>query len=175
MLAFVSPKYFASEFCKREWGTFADYETDSLPPDSIAVIYLTDIPGLKKRTDKWTSDLMRRQYMDIRKWVLKDGKFMTPKDALAQVKELDASIIDKMKLAQVRASGPYTVPPHNKYFSGRKDELAEIHTTLAESRIGVITAVQGLAGMGKSALAFEYAHAYAHEYPGGCFLLPCAG
>jgi len=35
--------------------------------------------------------------------------------------------------------------------------------------------VQGVGGMGKSALAFEYAHSYAAEYPGGRYLIRGSG
>ena len=65
------------------------------------------------------------------------------------------------------------MPPHNRNFVGRVNELRRLRESLALGRIGAIAAVHGLGGMGKTALAFEYAHAFAGEYPGGRFLVPC--
>src|SRR5208337_2985511 len=42
-------------------------------------------------------------------------------------------------------------------------------------QLGVLTAVHGLGGMGKTALATEYAYAFAHEYPAGRWQIRCEG
>ena len=47
------------------------------------------------------------------------------------------------------------MPPHNRNFVGRVDELRRLRETLALDRVGAIAAVNGLGGMGKTALAFE--------------------
>src|SRR5262249_43653466 len=41
--------------------------------------------------------------------------------------------------------------------------------------VGALTAVNGIGGIGKSALALVYGYAYGHEYPGGRFWIPAAG
>ena len=45
---------------------------------------------------------------------------------------------------------------------------------LLQSQIGVITAVHGIPGIGKSMLAFAYAWGYGYKYPGGRFLIQAA-
>ena len=42
-------------------------------------------------------------------------------------------------------------------------------------QLGVISAVHGIGGLGKTALAIQYAYAYADFYPGGRWLVGCAG
>ena len=63
----------------------------------------------------------------------------------------------------------------NPSFVGRRDELRRLREMLTSGTVGVITAVHGLGGVGKTALANEYAHAFASEYPGGRWLLHCEG
>src|SRR5208283_2392158 len=38
---------------------------------------------------------------------------------------------------------------------------------------GIISGVHGLGGIGKTELAFTYAHAFASAYPGGRFIISC--
>src|SRR5262249_5513811 len=66
-------------------------------------------------------------------------------------------------------------PAHNRNFVGRVDEMRRLREPLLCGRVGAITAMHGLGGIGKTALAFEYAHAFAAEYPGGRYLLPVEG
>jgi tetratricopeptide (TPR) repeat protein len=61
------------------------------------------------------------------------------------------------------------VPPRDLNFIGRDKRLAELHTLLMDAdRPAAITqaAIHGLGGIGKTALAAEYAHRYADEYGG---------
>lgn len=45
-----------------------------------------------------------------------------------------------------------------------------LHT--CTNKVGVITAVHGLGGMGKTELAIEYAHMHAGTYAAGMWLVP---
>jgi tetratricopeptide (TPR) repeat protein len=61
------------------------------------------------------------------------------------------------------------VPPRDEKFTGREDDLAEIHRMLTGAdnvAPGKPIALYGLGGTGKSALAAEYAHRYANDYVG---------
>lgn len=46
---------------------------------------------------------------------------------------------------------------------------------VALDKVGMLTAITGLDGVGKTTLAIEYSHAFAHEYPGGCWQVRCHG
>ncbi len=67
------------------------------------------------------------------------------------------------------------VDRHNERFVGRTFELRRLRELVGLNKVGVLTAVHGLGGMGKTALAVEYAHTFAHEYPGGRWQVRCEG
>ena len=69
------------------------------------------------------------------------------------------------------------VPPHNKNFTGRADVLAQLRRHTEASKTAVLLskeslpqAVQGLGGVGKTAVAIEYAYKYGHEYDLVCWI-----
>jgi tetratricopeptide (TPR) repeat protein len=69
------------------------------------------------------------------------------------------------------------VPPRNKNFTGRADVLAQLRSRTAANNTAVLLskeslprAVQGLGGVGKTAVAIEYAYKYGHEYDLVCWI-----
>lgn len=78
---------------------------------------------------------------------------------------------------QFQASLPSRVrlPPRNPKFSGRVEELENIKLALESNNLTAITALHGIAGIGKSALALEYAYKHADLYPGGRLFLSVEG
>src|SRR5262245_43605101 len=73
-------------------------------------------------------------------------------------------------------SGVGNVDFHNPHFVGRVTELRRLRESFVQpGTIGVVASIDGRAGLGKTALALEYAHAYAHEYGGGCWQVRCEG
>jgi hypothetical protein len=59
------------------------------------------------------------------------------------------------------------LPPRNRGFTGRAALLQRLRTSLAEGSATAVTqvaAVHGLGGVGKTALALEFAHRYASDY-----------
>jgi hypothetical protein len=68
------------------------------------------------------------------------------------------------------------VDAHNPHFIGRGSSLRTLRENFVKpGHIGVVTAVNGIGGLGKTALAIEYAHAFADEYGGGRWQVRCAG
>jgi len=64
--------------------------------------------------------------------------------------------------------GLSNVRKHNENFTGREREIQDIRKTLDKEY--KIAAVHGLPGIGKSTVAYEYAHEFADFYGGGRFV-----
>ncbi|WP_020641858.1 AfsR/SARP family transcriptional regulator [Amycolatopsis balhimycina] len=74
--------------------------------------------------------------------------------------------------APMRPPVPRQLPAHTPRFAGRANELAELETLLEKSTQDgvatvVITAINGTAGVGKTALALHWAHHVAERFPDG--------
>jgi hypothetical protein len=71
---------------------------------------------------------------------------------------------------------PGNVDAPNPHFVGRVAEMQRLRDHFgANGTRGVLIAIHGLGGLGKTALALEYAHAYAQEYGGGRWQVRCEG
>ena len=72
-------------------------------------------------------------------------------------------------------ASPGNLRRQTPFFVGRKQELLDLHNHLGVGTIGVVTAVHGLGGQGKTELAVAYAHAFADCYPAGLWALRAEG
>src|SRR5262249_12128773 len=84
---------------------------------------------------------------------------------------LGQSICQRIDRARRALAVPGNVRGMTPYFVGRNPELAELHRLAGVGKIGLVTAVHGLGGQGKTELAVAYARGYADSYPLGLWSL----
>ncbi|HEX4225278.1 MAG TPA: BTAD domain-containing putative transcriptional regulator [Pseudonocardiaceae bacterium] len=72
------------------------------------------------------------------------------------------------QIATERVVRPAQLPPDLRVFAGRAEELARLTASIPLDGRGVpITAISGMAGVGKTTLAVHWAHDLAQRYPDG--------
>lgn len=193
-VAIVSPGYFRSEWCRREWQAWVDHEIARQTLGEAAFpIYVVEIPALSAgltaqqiaerlaALDPRNADalrlhfqqVVRRQFLQIKPF-FPEGFDALQRGALADtLAALARGLDEKNELIRNARETRSTIPPYNKRFVGRLDELQQLRQLLGGDKAGIIASVHGLGGIGKTELALTYAQAYALRYPGGRFLIPC--
>jgi len=180
LLAFLSPNYFKSEWCRREWEAWVEHEiARHVLSEGITPVYFVEVPGFPDAADQenaaWMGNYRRRQHFDLHPFVPQGVEALRHEALRARLAELERLIRERTERVDRAAASPNTVPDYNPCFVGRLRELDALFEMLSLRRMGVVAAVHGLGGMGKTELSFTYAHAFAHEYPGGRYLLRCEG
>lgn len=191
-LAVLSPNYFASAYCRREWEEYVRYEAmRQCLGEGVAPIYFVELPGLDSRGVEqsiagWVEELRKRQWCDLRPWHDAGNRALEDAHVAERLQSLQGEIKERLRRADRAQQSPTNIYRHNPQFVGRVRELTLLREALNErGSVGVVghkmqaaagaAAVYGLGGMGKTELALAYAHAFAWDYPGGRLLARCEG
>ncbi len=202
-IAVLSPRYFASDWCRREWEWWTRHEmhrhclrdgaapiyyvtVEGFPapksPDEIAAwVVAQDLrPGDPTAGDsaaiaRAVTGLLPRQAYDLRPFQPADLRAMAADALREKLARLSRQVRELLDRAARAERSPTDLPDYNPAFTGRVGDLVQLRQDLALGATGITAVVHGLGGIGKTELALAYAHAYAHEYPGGRYLVPCAG
>jgi tetratricopeptide (TPR) repeat protein len=93
-----------------------------------------------------------------------------------QIAAIDRAIAQRLDAALLASLAPGNLDASYSNFVGRSRELRQMHSALIAGKVGAVCALYGLGGQGKSALAVQYAYAYAGSYAaGGRWFLPSEG
>ena len=146
----------------------ADIQRRNRGDDFILVPWFAKGPEVLRELDaaERLAELRAHPQSDDRKLLLLDNRLTAIDRAIARR-------LDRAALAQL---APGNLDGSYSHFVGRHRELRQLHSGLVADRIGLVAAVHGLGGQGKTALAIQYAYAYAEHYAsGGRWFLPCEG
>ena len=181
LLACLSPAYIESDYCQWEFTEYLKHEVARLcVGEGVAGVYFVEVPGwedkgFEQRCAAWVAELRRRQHFDLRPWYGAGVAALRDAAVQEQMARLNEQLAERVRRGE-RAEGSLgNVDAPNPHFIGRVGEMRRLREALALGRVGVLAAVHGLGGVGKTALAIEYAHAFAHEYGGGRWQLRCSG
>ena len=196
-IAILSPNYLASPWCRLELEDYVRHEQSVAPGgQGVRPIYFASVPELegdKQAAEEleWVvQELQRRNrdaglnWCDWREAGVDALLQLDVEDRLADLAEnpqppldvfaggigtLSTKIGERLNDAALAelAGGLGNLQASHVHFVGRGAEMAEIHRNLIENRAQIVTALHGLGGQGKSALARQYAHAFASYYAAG--------
>jgi len=181
LLACLSPSYLKSEYCEWEFNEYLKHEIARAHfGDGVAPIYFVEVPGwgekgFEQKYGTWVAELRRRQHFDLRPWFHLGEESLHEVAVRERMSLLNVQLKDRITRGERAEHRLGNVGGHNPHFIGRTTELRRLRETVAFGGAGVLTIVHGLGGMGKTALAIEYARAFAHEYGGGCWQVRTEG
>ena len=182
LLACLSPSYLKSEYCEWEFVEYLKYEIGHLQGlGGVAPIYFVQVPGWEdkdfdRRCAAWVAELRRRQSFDLRPWYEQGEEALREAAVRERMARLNQQIAETILRGERAEKSLGNVDAHNPHFIGRMTILRQLRENFVKpGNIGVVTAVNGVGGLGKTALAIEYAHAFADEYGGGRWQVRCAG
>jgi len=165
-LAFLTTSYLESDHCEWDLNEYLKSEiTRGLAGDGIVVVDAIDWTrwpkeGLNQTFVERFRDVRRRRNFEFH------GELEKP-EALHQ---LASQISRLIRLIERSENSRGNIDPFNPHFTGRSSELEHIRESLA---LGKLCVLSGAAGIGKTSIAVEYAHAYAGEYGGGRWQVSC--
>lgn len=180
LLLILSPNYLDSPYCEWEIVEYLKYEyARATQGDGVAQIYFMEIPGLDgpgfaEKAKAWIEKVSRRQRFDFRPWYNDGADSLKETDVKTRLEELKKSLHDRILRMRRVANALGNLPAPNIRFVGREREMKLLHESVGLGKFGVLTAVHGMGGLGKTAIAFQYAYAYADFYPGGRWQIGCA-
>jgi tetratricopeptide (TPR) repeat protein len=180
LLLILSPHYIDSPYCEWEIVEYLKYEySRATQGEGVAQIYFMEIPGLdepgfKEKAKAWLEKVSRRQRFDFREWYDEGSDALKRTDVKNRLDELKKSL--QLRITRMRriVKAPGNLPAPNTRFVGREREMKLLHEYVGLGKFGVLTAVHGMGGLGKTAIAFQYAYTYADFYPGGRWQIGCA-
>jgi len=179
LLVCLSPNYLQSEYCSWELNQYLRHKAAHAPVTEN-IVYFVEIPaysdkGFEQRAAGWVAELQLSEHFEFRPWFdegAADLKEEAVKDLLDNSEAQTQEEISRIRpLIETKGN----VDRRNDHFVGRTTELSRLREMVAFGKTGLLTVINGPEGIGKTALAVEYGHLFAHEYEGGCWQVSCGG
>ena len=165
-LLVLSPDYLRSAYCEWEVVEYLKYESArAVVGEGMAPIYFVTIPGLdepgfEQQAAAWFARVRRRQHFDLRPWFEAGREALENQDVRTRLEDLERALHARLSRLRRITRAPGNLPAHNPRFVGRETEMRVLHEAAGLGQLGVISAVYGIGGLGKTALSIQYAFAY---------------
>ena len=178
LMACVSKPYFESDFCLWE---FQEHEVKPTGPDTregLVPVLLEDTseqdqPDQEHRA--WHARVTEMQGQDLKDVFTRDAA-PTLEGAEARIRDLGDDLYQQRQNRRRWEGGVGNLARGTSRFVGRTRELSRLGEVLASSStIGVVTAVRGLGGIGKTELVRHYGNRHRGHYAGGIWQIPAEG
>ena len=178
LMACVSKPYFESDFCLWE---FQEYEVKPTGPgtgEGLVPVLLEDTseqdqPDQEHRA--WHARVTKMQGQDLKDVFTRDAA-PTLEGAEARIRDLGDDLYQQRQNRRRWEGGVGNLARGTSRFVGRTRELSRLGEVLASSStIGVVTAVRGLGGIGKTELVRHYGNRHRGHYAGGIWQIPAEG
>ena len=178
LMACVSKSYFESDFCLWE---FQEYEVKPTGPDTregLVPVLLEDTseqdqPDQEHRD--WHARVTEMQGHGLKDVFTRDAA-PTLEGAEDRIRDLGDDLYQQRQNRRRREGGVGNLARGTSRFVGRHQELSRLGEVLASSStIGVVTAVRGLGGIGKTELVRHYGNRHRGHYAGGIWQIPAEG
>jgi hypothetical protein len=159
LLLVLSPGYLASDYCQWEVVEYLKYvHARAVGGEGVAPVYFVEIPGLDKpgfmaQADQWLEQIRRTNHFDLRPWYDEGKKALERQEVQARLTELKEALQARLTRLRRAAMAPGNLPAGNPHFVGRVEEMRRLHEAAALGQVGLLTALHGLGGLGKTALA----------------------
>jgi hypothetical protein len=166
MIAFLSEAYFLSGWCRKEWEEYLLVEQSrTYPGEALMPIFILAPPDLGKlippsAKDWWDDVTSRNAVVEIVDYWPRGEQALKEILVESRIRQLNENIFRRVELGRKLAQVPRNplLGERNPNFVGRRKELTELRTQLERHEMVGICAVNGVAGIGKSSLAREYAY-----------------
>lgn len=179
LLVCVSKSYFESKFCLWE---FQEYETKPTGPDNppgLVPLLLEDTTRDDQPDEEhqhWHDRIHQVQAHDLRNLFTRMAVAAVPEELTAQVQVLSDELYQQKQERHRKDAAIGNLTRGTSRFVGRHQELSRLGAVLASSStIGVVTAVWGLGGIGKTELVRHYGNQHRGHYAGGIWQIPAEG
>jgi tetratricopeptide (TPR) repeat protein len=178
LLVCLSPNYLRSPYCRWEWEEFARVQARRLGGgDPVTGVYFVELGGQQydEVIEAWRHEVERVQVETLQPWFPSGVDALQQAEVRERITALGAGVHEQLRQTQLAKAAPGNLRRHNPLFVGRVEEMRNLRHALTASSVGVVTAVHGIGGVGKTELAVTYAHAYAHTYQGGTWQVDADG
>ena len=179
LLVCVSKPYFESKFCLWE---FQAHETKPKGPDdppSLVPLLLEDTARDDQPDEehqRWHDRIHQIQAHDLRKLFTRMAMTAVPEELAAQVQVLSDELYQQKQEHRRKTAAIGNLTRGTSRFVGRTRELTQLGDALeSPSTVGVVTAVRGLGGIGKTELVRHYGNRHRGQYAGGIWQIPAEG